>query len=368
MKSTIATIAVCAFCVLTALPAPGIAEEQQGRGLFVSVIQDPPVLSSRSAIEALIAFAKRAGINDLFFQIYRANKAWFPSAVADSSPYEECRKKVGEDAFALLISRAHAAGIRVHGWLNLLSLSDNADAVILKKYGPEILTRNLRKKKRLADYKIDDQYFLEPGDLRVRDELAALVGEILERYPDLDGLEFDYIRYPDKHPFYGYTKSNIARFKAETGRETIEEGSAIWQDWKRRQVTELLQRLTRKARQMISRITISTTACAPYSRAYLEAFQDWPTWLRSGLAEFVTLMSYPSEAEEFEKFVADAKAHTADFSRVNVAVPAYKLVNSPETFGRQFRFCESAECRSCVVFHYGSILENPALEKTLIKK
>src|SRR3989338_5962617 len=170
------------------LPIPAWSQETIDRGLFVSVIQDPPVLSSREEIKNLIVFAKKTNVKTLYVQIYRANKAWFSSTVADQEPYETCFKNLSEDPFTLLIKEAHASGIEVHAWLNLLSLSANEQAPLLKKYGTEILTRNLKKKRKLKDYKIDDQYFLEPGDLRVREALSALVGEIFTAYPDLDGL------------------------------------------------------------------------------------------------------------------------------------------------------------------------------------
>jgi len=196
-------------------------------GLYVMAEQDPSVLSSRKEILKLVNLAKKCHIKMLFIQIYRGNQAWFPSALADSSPYNSCLKNISEDPFQILIKAAHAQGIQVHAWLNMLSLSTNKDSLLLKKYGSDVLTRNLKEKTSLADYKIDNQYFLEPGDPRVREELSRIIEEILITYPNLDGVQFDYLRYPDKNPAYGYTKINIGRFKKATGLEKIEENSLI---------------------------------------------------------------------------------------------------------------------------------------------
>jgi len=118
-----------------ALFFPALAKCQENapgrRALFVSVIQDPPVLSSRQDIKKLVDFAKRARVQLLFVQIYRANKSWFASKVADSEPYETCLKSVSEDPLGLLIEEAHASGIQVHAWLNLMSLSANEKAPLL---------------------------------------------------------------------------------------------------------------------------------------------------------------------------------------------------------------------------------------------
>lgn len=356
------------LCLLMVFSHPVCAGDIPRRGLFVSLIQNPPTLSSREAMIKLVDFAKRARVKILFVQIYRANQAWFPSKVGDSTPYEAAVKALGEDPFAFLIKEAHNAGIEVHAWLNVLSLSANEEAPLLKKYGPDILTRNLEEKKTLADYKIDSQYFLEPGDPRVRRELVAIVEEIVRVYPKLDGVQFDYIRYPDSHPRYGYTKINRERFKSSTGLKKIKEGSRAWNDWKRAQVTELLKLLAQKARALRPNIQISATGCMSYARALHEAFQDWPSWVNTGLVDFVTVMNYSSDPAEYERWNKVAKTKVKDPEKLYFGVPAYKLVKIPEVFKTEWRSCETSGGALCAVFHYGSLLEKTALEKPLLSE
>lgn len=364
-------ILLLTLCFLMGFPVPAKCEPmtlpaaRNGRGLFVSMIQNPPTLSSREAMIKLIDFAKKARIKILFVQIYRANQAWFPSKIGDPALYEAAATTLGEDPFAFLIQSAHGAGIKVHAWLNMLSLSTNEDAPLLKKYGPDILTRNLEEKKTLVDYKIDNQYFLEPGDLRVRKELVAMVEEVVRAYPQLDGVQFDYIRYPDSHPHYGYTPINIERFKKSTGLKKIREGSRAWNDWKRAQVTELLKLLIQKARTFHPGIQVSTTGCMSYTRALYEAFQDWPSWVNGGLVDFVTVMNYSTDLTEYEQWNGVARAKVTDPKKLYFGVGAYKLVHSPEVFEKEFRSCEKSNAALCAVFHYGSLLENSALENPL---
>lgn len=339
-------------------------QQPPSRALFVSVIENSPVLSSRENITKLINFAKQAHINTLFVQIYRAGLAWFPSQIADDSRYEKCRKVVLEDPFSLLIQQAHQQGIKVHAWLNLMSLATNTNAYFLKRYGTDILTRNLNKKDKLEDFKIDGQYFLEPGDPRVRDDLAKMLSEILQAYPDLDGIQFDYIRYPDAHPHYGYSKVNSDRFKKATGLKSIDEEGPVWKDWKRAQVTETLTQLVKIVRTQRPKMQVSTTGCMPYARAYYEAYQDWASWLSSGLIDFVTIMDYSADIKEFERWIVAIKAKTGNLSRVKISVGAYKLVHSPEIFEQEYSRCEKMGA-ACAVFHYGSVLENPELYKFL---
>lgn len=358
------------FGILSSLfifSAAAQSNDVPSRALFISVVEVPAVLSTRTEIMKLIDFAKQAHIKVLFVQIYHGGQAWFPSKVADASPYEKCRKALGEDPLALIIRQAHSQGIQVHAWLNLMSLGQNINANFLKKYGTDILTRNLKAKYKLEDFKIDNQYFLEPGDLRVRDDLAKTVKEILRTYPDLDGIQFDYIRYPDAHPHYGYTKINRKRFKMKAGLKTIDEESPIWKDWKRAQVTEVLERLVNIVRSYRPHMQLSTTGCMPYARAYYEAYQDWALWLSSGLVDFVTVMDYSVDEKAFERWITAVKEKTTDFAKVKISVGAYKLVHTPEIFEREFRSCEKMGT-TCAVFHYGSVWETPELYKFLTSR
>ena len=356
------------MCALFLFHQGAQSSEPLGRGLFVSVIQEPPTLSSRGEISKLINFAGKAGIKTLYVQVYRANQAWFPSKLADTAPYKACLKNISADPFRLLIDEAHASGIQVYAWLNLLSLGDNKKSVLLKKYGPGILTRNAKAKKILADYKIDDQYFLEPGDPRVREELSGVVEEVLAAYPALDGVQFDYVRYPDVKPAYGRTEINIERFKKATGNKTADDNSKAWKDWKRAQVTEFLKLLVQKTRAIRPRIRISATGCMPYSRAYYEAFQDWPSWINSGLVDSVTVMDYSVSPPEFERWIRAVKDKSVDLTKVNIGIGAYKLTRSPGIFEREFKLCEKTGSPACVIFHYGSLVQSPELERFLERR
>lgn len=335
------------------------------RGVFVTVLQKPEALSSRMEIERLVLFAEQTRMSDIYIQVYRANRSWFASTVSDDSPYKTFLALVGEDPLALLIKKAHRKHIKVHAWLNLLSLSQNTHAPILKKLGRDALTRNIKEKTKLKDYEIDGQYFLEPGNLRVRQELTTMVEELLRAYPALDGIQFDYIRYPDTNPHYGYSTMNMLRYKEATKTKSIVDTSHEWQQWKRDQVTSLLEELVRTTRKIRPNIKVSTTGCSSYTRAYKEAFQDWPTWVNKGIVDFVTVMTYPEDPLQFDIYIQDALKRINDPRKINIAVGAYKFRKNPDIFQQQWDLCEKMNNGQCVLFHYGNILEVPLLKKTL---
>ncbi|MFA6384172.1 MAG: family 10 glycosylhydrolase, partial [Candidatus Omnitrophota bacterium] len=370
-----ARIALFLLCVFFVSSSPAGGETTsvfpgqkvgQVRGLFVTADGDPGIYSSRSDIHRLIDFADKSRVKIIFVQVYKANLAWFPSNVGDPFPGKAALKAVGEDPVALLIKEAHRKGIEVHGWLNILSLGANQNATLLKKYGPGILTRNTKKKTAIEDYKIDKQYFLEPGDPRVHKELSDLIGEVLQAYPAIDGLQFDYIRYPDTDPHYGYTEINAERFKKASGIVEIDDASEEWRDWKRDQVTDLLKELILKARVIRPGIRVSATGCMPYSRALYEAFQDWPMWIDEGIVDFVTVMNYSTDTEEYGRWITQIKAKVKDFSKVYIAIGAYKRGTNREIFRNECNTCETSGAGSCVVFYYSSLLQKPDLCRFMI--
>ena len=355
---------ILVFCAVVLFPVIAHCEVET-RGLLVAQLGKTSVLSSRNRILKIVDTAKACRLNTIFIQVYRANKAWFLSKTADSKPYRECLKGAGSDPLELLITEAHAQGIKVYVWMNLLSLSENSQALILKKYSTGILTRNLTDKKSLKDYKIDNQYFLEPGDLNVRRELSQLVEELIVTHSDVDGILFDYIRYPDTKPDYGYTQANMSRFKIAHPEAKAGKESPAWESWKREQVNGLLKILVEKARAMHPGIQVAATGCAPYVRAYYEAYQDWPSWINGNLVDFVMLMSYPANLPDFNKDITEAEGKVKDIKKLCIALPAYKLKNSPEIFSREFQAAKSSGAGGYAVFHYDSLIESPALAKAL---
>ncbi len=336
--------------------------QEVSRGLFVWALEKEPVIASQGQIERMIAFAKKEQIDTIFVQMYRANKSWFPSKIADDEPYRHARKQVGQDPVKLLIKAAHAQGIQVHAWMNMLSLSANVDAPLLKKYGTSILTRNKERKHKLSDYKIDNQYFLEPSNRFVRRASLDVVEEIITAYPELDGIQFDYIRYPDVHPFYGYSSDNIVRYKRDKNKLKVVEADPDWKQWKRDQVTELLSFLVKKARSINPKIQVSATGCLSYARAMHEAMQDWPSWINKGLVDFVTVMNYPQDTATYIKNIEGIKSHVNDFKKVNMAVGLYKNIQKPQVFKEHYQACVVSNPKSCVFFHYNNFLENSKIE------
>jgi len=303
------------------------------RGVWVTVFSKEKVLYSKQNAQKLIEFCKRNGINEIYLQILRAGEAYYDSPILGQSKYENMVKEFGGDPIDAIIKQAKNNNLKVYAWINVLSLAQNKKAPILLKYGKSVLTRdkNLRASIRGEDiddsdtyYLRDDQLFLEPGDEKVVDFFKRIVEEIVLRYPGLNGLHLDYIRYPYPVPFvpdsrfmdygvtYGFGERNLERFKIKTGLNPNRDDpfakdlSLKWDDWKRSQVTNLVQSISGVIRNKARDWRISCAVVPTYERAYSIAFQDWPLWLDQGLIDYVVLMNYTKDDRLLESSVKSA--------------------------------------------------------------
>ena len=350
------------------------------------------VLDDPERIPGLLAEAEALGATDLFVQVYRAGRAWFESDWADATPYWQVREDHGVDSLALLIERAQAAGLRVHAWVNVLSLARNAQAPIVARLGRDavLVDREGRSLLDYPDYDVpqpDRRYYrmgtpglyLDPAAPGVAEELVAVFGELLVRYPALDGLHLDYIRYPDVLPFapgsrfgvgldFGYGDATRARFEAETGKRaplgrSLANASA-WDTWRRDKISELVADIGETARAALPGVELSAAVWTYPDRAYLVLGQDWRGWLDAGWLDLAVPMSYTLDTRLL-RYMAEHFAGSPDADRIAVGLGSWLFAKRPEGAIEQLETLREAGVRHVALFSYDSIATEPALREAL---
>jgi uncharacterized lipoprotein YddW (UPF0748 family) len=380
--------------------APTVAEEPapapRARGLWVLCEGSQRVLENPDRLELLLEDARGLGVTDLFVQVYRGGRAWFDSTLADPEPYAStwrARDDVNSDALSTLIAHAHAQGLRVHAWVNVLSLASNGDAPILQDLGPAAAAVD-QKGRSILDYpgfevpEPDRRYYrmgtpalwLDPAAPGVAARLAATFAELVERYPALDGLHLDYIRYPDALPFppatrfgvglsFGFGEASRARFEAETGLRapfgpSIGNGDR-WDDWRRSQLTQLVRSIVGAARLMRPEVTVSAAVLADVERAFLVDFQDWLGWLDEGLLDFAVPMLYTRDQRLLRYGVEEFSGLAADRA-IWVGLGSWLFSASPERAVEQLRKVAEHERLGSALFSWDSIRESVELREALV--
>ncbi len=357
-------------------------------------------LDSVAHVDALLKDAKAWGIDTLFIQVYRGDKAWFASSLCDASPCAAFRKKEGKDMLAYLLDTAHRQGMQVHAWVNTFRAGKDPKAGVIRRLGKQAVTRD-NKGRSMLDYPelllpgADNNYYeadgtgywLEPGDPTVQAYLLAIFRELMKKYPTLDGLQLDFIRLPYVVPFspgarfpkgitYGYGFRSVERFRAATNWDPLHwdgaTASAVaWDDWRRDQISSFVVKVQTEMRRALPSAKLSAAVICYGDRAYLSAFQDWRSWLEAGSVDFVALMNYSVE----EKLCLHVTREALAFSRyrpVWVGLGPYLLAQREKVFDTQLKDgleqLQEIGKGEIGFFSYDSLKQTPALVEIIKKR
>lgn len=361
-------------------------------GVWVTVFTKENVTASEENIDKLVSVCKDTGINDIYLQVYRADKAYYDSRITDRTPYENMLKKCGTDPIDLLIKKAEKNDIKVHAWLNCLSIAQNKNANVITEFGDSILVVDQhgrtpfpdKKKDGLDKYYIrENQLFLNPSNENVREYIVSIAEEVIKRYPGLDGVHLDYIRYPAAVPFipgsrftshgisYGYNPDSLISFKNSTGLDVKKmkysrENYKMWDDWRRNQVTGLVRDISRKVKTLSPRAEISCTIVPSIERTYFTTLQDWTEWLKEGYVDTIIVMNYTDDSK-LMKMNSEAILLPGLKDRIQMGVGAYLLENKPDTLKEQFAIVKEVSPAGMVIFSYDDISGNADIKRSLKK-
>jgi uncharacterized lipoprotein YddW (UPF0748 family) len=327
----------------TADPAP-----KEIRGAWVQAFN--PELKSPGAVAALVEEVRNAGVNTLIVQVVRRQDAFYDSSVLPRSPDPELEP--GFDALAEVVRLAEPHGIDVEAWIVVApAYSEVYDRLtppegwVWTEHG-----RNAPESQRWVTRSNVGTWseYLDLGVPAVQDHVTAVATEIAQKY-DVAAVHLDYIRYPASE--FGYHPVALERFREETGRTgTPDPSDAEWSDWRRGQVTALVERIRDSIDEVSpgTRLTAATIAWgngpgAPdefrNTSTYRDTLQDWATWAREGTVDAIYPMVYfrdPEHASSFQRWTAFSATLAAE-TDTPIAVGVGAWLNSPSTVTDQLR-------------------------------
>lgn len=356
-------------------------------GVWISVFSSGNVLASKTGADNLIDFCSENGITDVYLQIYRSDKAYYDSKILPRETYTQLKESFGEDPIDYIIDLANSRGLRVHLWINALSLAQNKNAYILEKYGDTVLTfdqhgrtPHVEKEDYLDNYYIrEKQLFLEPGNEKVINHVVRIAEEITLRYPDSYGLQLDYIRYPMAVPFipgsrftqhglsYGYNEENIKSFLNKTGidasaMDLTRKKTKAWDDHRRDNVTHLIREISR----VIDRdnFKLSCTTVPSIEKSYMVTLQDWTTWLKEELVDEVIFMNYTDDSHLAELY-AKSLSIEKFLPRLVMGLGPYLFDDDAKTLKKQIDASIEAGFEKIAFFAYDHLLEEQQMRRVL---
>ncbi|MBQ7634695.1 MAG: family 10 glycosylhydrolase [Bacteroidaceae bacterium] len=250
---------------------------------------------------------KAAGINTVFFQTRVRGTVVYPSEI---EPWDACMtgtpgRAPSYDPLRFVIDECHKRHMQLHAWVVAYPIHKSAAA---KRLGAQALS----KRKPALCQLCGDQWMMDPGVPGTAEHIAAVCAEIVRKY-DVDGINLDYIRYPEKSiPF----RDDATYRRYGQGRDR----SA----WRRDNVTRAVRAIHDAVRAIKPWVRLSCSPVGKYADLPLHSargwnardavYQDAVAWLRDGLMDLLLPMMYFT-GDHFYPFAVDWQeraAHSED--------------------------------------------------------
>ena len=271
-----------------------VSPQHEGRAVWnhsgTGAFPDDPDSWNRSA--RLLA---ENGFNMVFPNMLWGGLAHYPS---DVLPRSVTFRRFG-DQIARCCAAAKPWGIEVHVWKVNYNLTT----------APKAFVDKLRRERRTqVSGKGEPGDWLCPSNPENRKlELDSLL-EVARKYP-IDGLHLDYIRYPGRE--YCYCDGCRLRFEAASGRKVVNwpkdcfsgDRKDEYNDWRCRQIGELVKAVSREARKIRPGLKISAAVFGSYPGCRESVAQNWPEWIKAGYLDFVCPMDYTTDDAELASLV-----------------------------------------------------------------
>lgn len=311
---------ILALAALVGLAAASPPSSSEMRGLWVVRTG----LVSPEAVDRTVDDAARAGFNALFAQVRGRCDAFYHSAFAPRSTLLDGQPGTF-DPLARLLARAHARGMQVHAWVNVLLCAPHTQPLpaghVLRRRPDFAMTARAIGRPTEAE-----GVYLSPSAPGVPPHLEAVVRELVRDYA-VDGLHFDFIRYPG--PEFDYSAAALEGFARQQrlsgGPGSPQADPQGWARYRRDVLTALFARLARAARAQRPGLVLSAAVVPEEAQAVHHKYQDWPAWLEQGLLDAICPMAYTADRRMFRWQLANVVARAHRGQPVWAGIGAYRL-------------------------------------------
>ena len=373
-----------ALAVAAAAVAAGGAPREV-RGLWVV----RTALSSPASISAMVAAARDAGVNTLIVQVRGRGDAYYASR-REPRPSALAAQPASFDPLSAVLHAAHARGLAVHAWVNVNLVADAASppddprhivnrhpewlmvpmelaASIGDPRGPRFV-RTLAAWTRSQSATVEG-LFTSPIPAGAADHLADVVRDLVTGYP-VDGVHFDYVRYPGAS--FDYSREALRAFRGEVAAELARQDRQAldraqrsdpliwtrrypqrWEAFRRARLTALVRRLRAVVVARRPKAVVSAAIVPDPQAAVAGKYQDWPAWAAGGVIDVLCPMAYATDLGVFRQQVESARSASRG-RPVWAGIGAYRL--SVDDALRQIQEARALGVDGVLLFSYDSLV------------
>ena len=297
---------VAGACLLST--APLLAQTNEYRAFWVD--SWGAGINSATEINTLTNDLRKGKFNTVIPQVRRRGDAFYNS---NFEPKNASVSPGSFDPLADLVAKCSNTNfgpkIEVHAWIVSYHIWQGSNAPSNPAHPfnlhPDWLLRDVN-----SNTLVGNEYTFDPGHPEVQRHTFNVAMDIITNY-NVDGLNFDYIRYSDINQ--GYNAVAVARFNQRYGRTGQPAPSDTdWKQFRRDQVTALVRKVYLNAIAVKPGIKISadtitwspgpTSVASWYSSsaAWNSVLQDWRGWMEEGILDLTIPMAYFDQAGAYK--------------------------------------------------------------------
>ncbi|BEG99525.1 glycoside hydrolase family 10 protein [Bacteroides sedimenti] len=228
---------------------------------------------------------KAANFNTILLQTRLRGDVIYPSSIEtfNETMTGKSGSSPGYDPLAFAIEECHKRGMECHAWMVSIPLGKESH---VKELGKNSV---IRKHPQICK-RYQGEWFLDPGNPATKEYLFSVIKEVVTRY-DVDGINLDYIRYPDQPKNFPDKETYNKYGKGEK-----------LDNWRRENITSIVRYLYDGVKQLKPWVKMSSSPIGKYKdtsrypsggwNAYHTVYQDAQEWLREGIQDILFPMMY----------------------------------------------------------------------------
>ncbi len=315
-----------------------------------------------------------ANFNMVYFQVRGRADAYYKSSYEPwaSDFTGTLGVDPGWDPLAIAVEEAHKNGLEIHIWVNTFTMwsgttppQESSPRHIYLSH-PEWLVVDSNGNKMALN---SSYVFATPGNPLVWDHIINVVTEIALKY-NIDGIHFDYIRYPG--PNYSYDTVSNTRFSEAKAKDS----QLTRENWQRAQVTEFLSHAYENIISVKPMLKVTAAVWGIYrnkwnwtnvSQGYSDYYQDSQNWMKLGIVDAISPMIYwpmtdpPGQRTDYATLASDFLANSYSrflFAGVHVYPRSDTDTYNFSEMSRQIEYLRQIGAEGLSVYNYALLKQN----------
>lgn len=305
---------------------------------------------SSDDIKQIVKNSANCNFNIILFQV-RGNGTVNYSSKLEPRAKQPGGSEMDWDPLTEAIKETHRSGLQLHAWINLYpgweGFNPPEDKTQLFNKHPDWFMVGEDQKPMALNPKY---VWLNPILPDVQNYLEKIVYELAE-VPDLDGIHFDYFRFPG--PGFSYDQKSLQIFR-QKHQTNPDESYELWNKFRRDVITNWLDKVYKQIKQNNPNFIISSAVSGDYDIGTNNYFQDSHLWLTRGIIDIIFPMVYTEDTRTLELWL---EQHDSD-QHGKYICPGLQINNHYSILQDQIVLVRKLGFSGVSLFSYSSLFPN----------